>query len=257
MHVSFEKSPPSDVLVKLGTTILAKLDPELASQVALAIDRGVRFTGAIEKTFPIYDEASWKPAGLHVDIKWEYQLQKGEPAIKSATAVLHEGCRRNLSKAGRTLIARCLEGETLILEREPDNPKDKGAIKVLRTNGEQLGYIPRKVSNIDDPTGLAVYLDRGNKCDCKVIKKTGDSDLWLGVNIQITKFDQKEDHDALVQRRLREIVAGESVSQTINCSIEANSHNRDEYRDSSNVTLLWSALVVLTVLALAFFIVSR
>jgi hypothetical protein len=34
LHVSFEKSPPSDVLVKLGTTILAKLDPELASQVA-------------------------------------------------------------------------------------------------------------------------------------------------------------------------------------------------------------------------------
>jgi hypothetical protein len=106
---------------------------------------------------------------------------------------------------------------------------------------------------------VSPHLDRGNKCECKIIEKTGGGDLWLGLNIQITKL--QEDYDALVQRRLREIAAGESVSQTINCSIEANSHNRAEgYRGSSNVTLLWSALValvVLAVLALAFFIVSR
>jgi hypothetical protein len=203
LRVFFEKSAPSDVLVKLDATILAKLDPELASQVALAIDRGLRFTGTIEKTFPTYDERTWKPTGSQVDIKWEYQLQKGEPAIKplrqfftKVVGVTFEGRQK--------LVARCFEGETLILEREPDNPKDEGAIKVLRTNGEHLGYIPRNVA-----TGLAVYLDRANKCECKIIEKTGGGDLWLGLNIQITKL--QEDYDALVQRRLREIAAEASA----------------------------------------------
>lgn len=203
LHVFFEKSAPSDVHVKLDATILAKLDPELASRVALAIDREVRFTGTIEKTFPTYDERSWKQTGLQVDIKWEYQLRKGEPAI--APRQFFTKVAGVTFEDRQNLIDRCSEGEPLILEREPDNPKDGGAIKVLRANREHLGYISRKLSNIDDPTGLAAYLDCGNKYDCTFIKKTGGGDLWLGVNIQITRFE--EDYDSLVQRRLREIAA--------------------------------------------------
>jgi len=39
----------------------------------------------------------------------------------------------------QAIIARCRLGEQLILEAEPDNQHDPNAVKVLRTNGQQLG----------------------------------------------------------------------------------------------------------------------
>src|SRR5689334_13523623 len=39
----------------------------------------------------------------------------------------------------QSIIGRCMVGEPLRLEREPTNPVDKLAIKVLRNNGEQIG----------------------------------------------------------------------------------------------------------------------
>lgn len=41
------------------------------------------------------------------------------------------------------LISRCRVGEALILDAEPDNPQDENAIRVLRLDGKQIGYIER------------------------------------------------------------------------------------------------------------------
>jgi hypothetical protein len=49
----------------------------------------------------------------------------------------HDGTDR------QTIISRCTVGEPLILEHEPDNPYDINAIRVLRRNGEQIGYLER------------------------------------------------------------------------------------------------------------------
>ena len=46
----------------------------------------------------------------------------------------------------RRIIARCIIGEPLTLLRDPTNKFDPGAIKVVRANGEQLGFIPTHVS---------------------------------------------------------------------------------------------------------------
>src|SRR5580704_1776547 len=43
-------------------------------------------------------------------------------------------------KSRQRLITQCRIGEELTLQREPDNPVDPRAIKVLRVTGEQLGY---------------------------------------------------------------------------------------------------------------------
>jgi len=52
---------------------------------------------------------------------------------------------RNADGSDRqTIIPRCQVGELLVLEHEPDNPHDINAIRVLRQNGEQIGYLQRE-----------------------------------------------------------------------------------------------------------------
>ena len=67
--------------------------------------------------------------------------------------------RNKGGKSRQRLIAQCRVGEELVLEREPDNPVDQDAIRVLRVTGEQLGYIPAHVA----ASGLAKDLDRGER----------------------------------------------------------------------------------------------
>ncbi len=75
-------------------------------------------------------------------------------------------------KSRQRLIAQCRVGEELILEREPDNPVDPGAVRVLRLTGEQLGYIPAQVA----ASGLARDLDRGERPKCRIANLTGGMD---------------------------------------------------------------------------------
>lgn len=85
-EVSLERSSDSDVNVKLGGAIVARLDGVLGLQVASAIDRVQAFTAMIENTFPIYNEVTFTPTGMYVDIKVEYLLVRGQPAIDAPRA---------------------------------------------------------------------------------------------------------------------------------------------------------------------------
>lgn len=44
------------------------------------------------------------------------------------------------------IIPRCRVGEPLILAHEPDHPHDINAIRVLRANGQQIGYLERELA---------------------------------------------------------------------------------------------------------------
>jgi hypothetical protein len=79
------------------------------------------------------------------------------------------------------IITQCRIGEELVLQREPDNPVDPKAIKILRVTGEQLGYIPAHVA----ASGLAKDLDRGGRPRCRIVNLTGGNGLNRGVNIEI------------------------------------------------------------------------
>jgi hypothetical protein len=89
-------------------------------------------------------------------------------------------------KSRQRLIAQCQIGEELVLEREPDNPVDPNAIRVLRVTGEQLGYIPAHVA----ASGLARDLDRGERPKCRIVDLTGGDGLTRGVNIEIGEWPE-------------------------------------------------------------------
>jgi hypothetical protein len=44
------------------------------------------------------------------------------------------------------VVARLREGDRIWLEMEPTNPYDENAIKVCRSNGEQIGYLNRHLA---------------------------------------------------------------------------------------------------------------
>lgn len=130
-------------------------------------------------------------------------MEKGEPAIETekcwrcvpgpeqppkprsffttVAGVTFEGRQR--------IVARCSVGERLILVRDPNNRHDMGAIKVMRLNGEQLGFVPAHVSRGRDSSGLAYRMDRGDKYECRISALTGGGRMSLGVNIEIADAD--------------------------------------------------------------------
>jgi hypothetical protein len=101
----------------------------------------------------------------------------------------------------QSIIKRCRPGEILHLVREPDNPHDANAVKVLRQNGEQLGYLPGHVVM----TGLARELDRGSHFRVKVTAITGDGEETLGVNIKIADVPEASDSEAVGSRQIKAI----------------------------------------------------
>lgn len=86
----------------------------------------------------------------------------------------------------QSIIKRCRPGEILRLVREPNNAHDANAVKVLRRNGEQLGYLPGHVVM----TGLARDIDRGTQFRVEIKDITGGGRQTLGVNIRITELDE-------------------------------------------------------------------
>jgi hypothetical protein len=205
--LTLEKSSSAQVSVSLDGVVIGQLDAALGNQVALAIDRGQSFTAVIEKAYPLYDD-HLKQTGAQIDIKVEYLLEKGQPAIETAKCWRcvespheHQTAPRSFftKVAGvkfegrQRIVAHCSEGETLRLVRDPRNRFDKGAIKVMRLNGEQLGFIPADVSRAGHSSGLAFRMDRGDQYHCRIKNITGGGPgKSLGVNIEITDADSDD-----------------------------------------------------------------
>jgi hypothetical protein len=112
----------------------------------------------------------------------------GSSFFTKIAGVTHRNADR---KSRQRLIAQCRVGEELVLEREPNNPVDPNAIKVLRVSGEQLGYIRAQVA----ASGLARDLDRGERPKCRIKNLTGGDGLTRGVNIEIGDW-QADSHPA-------------------------------------------------------------
>lgn len=90
------------------------------------------------------------------------------------------------------IVAKLHLGDRLFLEREPLNAYDRNAIKVIRNNGEQIGYINRHLAH-----SLAPLMDRINSpIRGKVYLLTGssDEDYTLGVIVAF-KFPKAHRHD--------------------------------------------------------------
>jgi hypothetical protein len=203
--VAIERKSESRVGLVLDGVAVGELDGSIAAKVAAALDRGQAFTATVENAFPRYDE-KFQPNGAYVDLKFEYLLEKGQPAIQTEEVWRCVPAAESVQKTnsfftkvagvsfeGRQRVAsRCSVGERLVLVRDPDNSHDSGAIKVVRLNGEQLGFIPAHVSRGGDSSGLASRMDRGVRYQCRISDLTGGGGNTLGVNIEVTHAEEFE-----------------------------------------------------------------
>lgn len=107
----------------------------------------------------------------------------------SVAGVTFEGRQAVLAELSRTQA----KGEELACElvREPDNPHDANAIKVL-LNGKHVGYIPRLLA-----VSFAVWMDVGNAVEVLhafVVSGNDGYSVTYGVRLEVTVplKDQKE-----------------------------------------------------------------
>lgn len=85
--------------------------------------------------------------------------------------------------AGPVLFSLMQVGDVLALSREPDNPYDPRAVRVL-WHGSQIGYAPR-VDNVD----LARFMDRGVKVEGRILHLQASRDPWKRVLMEIIILD--------------------------------------------------------------------
>ena len=79
------------------------------------------------------------------------------------------------------IIRRMSVGEIVSLVRDPYNPYDSNAIKVINSNGDQIGFISRELAS-----SLAYQMDSGVKYNATVCGITGTNPGEnIGVNLLI------------------------------------------------------------------------
>lgn len=81
--------------------------------------------------------------------------------------------------AGAAFFPLMQAGDRLELQREPDNPYDSQAVRVL-WRGSQIGYAPR-ADNVD----LARIMDRGSRVEARILQLQTSRDPWKRVLIEI------------------------------------------------------------------------
>lgn len=175
--VVFEKTDTGSIALRFDGAIVGHLDDVLGTQVIAALDRGQAFAVKIENAYQTYDQRL-KPTTQRLDLRVEYFLERDQPAIIAPKAVYQPQPKSFFTKVAgvsfrQDVVAGCRRGDRLILKREPDNPKDAGAIMILRENGEHVGYVPAHVSRNGDRSGLTYQLDRGDQLLCRVKDVTG------------------------------------------------------------------------------------
>ena len=94
-------------------------------------------------------------------------------------------------------IERLSSGDMLELEREPDNPYDENAIKVLDLD-DDIGYLSRELA-----AEIAPIMDSYNQMvTAEVTNITGQDKDTLGVNILITIYSEEETEE--ISRKAKE-----------------------------------------------------
>src|SRR5437667_2836192 len=79
-------------------------------------------------------------------------------------------------------------GDALMLRREPDNPHDPHAVKVVTASGTQIGYLSARVAS-----RLAPSIDSGTRYAAAVSQITGGGERSYGVNIYVHRHDAPPD----------------------------------------------------------------
>ena len=78
------------------------------------------------------------------------------------------------------VVAQIRVGDALTLQREPGNPHDAHAVRVL-WQGYMLGYVPRRENK-----GIARALDRGEPLVARVVALRPDESPWRRLRFEIS-----------------------------------------------------------------------
>ena len=70
-------------------------------------------------------------------------------------------------------------GDTLALQREPDNPHDANAVSVY-WNGQRLGYVPRR-----ENTDVARQMDRGVAVKARIVRMIESRNPWQRIRFEV------------------------------------------------------------------------
>ena len=81
---------------------------------------------------------------------------------------------------GRTVLPELVEGQSLVLQREPANPHDLLAIAVHTATGRKLGYLPRQLNEIP-----AFLMDSGRSMAAVITSVARDAPPWEMVELEI------------------------------------------------------------------------
>ena len=90
------------------------------------------------------------------------------PTRKRILDLEGEGQRNDDGTARQDELGRCAPGERVTLVREPGNPYDANAIRVLSPRGICIGYLGEQ-----DAATIAPALDRGQRCEAHIHELTG------------------------------------------------------------------------------------
>ena len=85
-------------------------------------------------------------------------------------------------------INQCRPPEVLRLVLEPNNPVDPNAVKVMRQNGKQLGYVPKRLA-----ARMRDHFIKGERWDAILSEITGLEPCphpWQGANIWLVRHRQ-------------------------------------------------------------------
>jgi single-stranded-DNA-specific exonuclease len=105
------------------------------------------------------------------------------------------------------VVARLRPGEPLRLVREPANPQDPHAVRVVREDGTSVGYLSAAVAG-----RLAPQMDRGARYRATVADVTGGGDRYLGVNVRL---ELEEDAQRSHRRWVRASLASASEADRL------------------------------------------
>jgi single-stranded-DNA-specific exonuclease len=95
------------------------------------------------------------------------------------------------------VVARLQPGSPVRLVRQPDNEFDPNAVAVFAPDGEQVGYLNRRLASV-----LAPALDAGAEWDVSVTEVTGGEEAGArGVNVLFSRPDSEEDAEREAESR--------------------------------------------------------
>jgi len=87
----------------------------------------------------------------------------------------------NDGSSRQNYISKMKLNDNIIIEKEPDNPYDSNAIKVLYGDGLQIGYLPMNKSEL-----ITSYINMGYKVSVSLVSINGGTDGYnYGCTIEL------------------------------------------------------------------------